>query len=302
MQLPSTICSLCKSDLTIADPESGEIICNKCGMVISDKTQDSNRPESCDTFDTVEINDRRRRTGNPTPLSRYDMGLSTIIGRINKDSSGNKIDSQTLSTMKRLRTWDLRTQASVDRSRQQAFSKLHILKDKLALSDATVDKSAYIYRKAQEIGLIRGRTIPGIVGSAVYIACRELQIPKTLREIAVAGNIRRRVLSRTYRILTSELDIKMPIIDPIKCIVKVANKASLNEKTKRQAIDVMNKITKREISAGKNPMALAATVLYITCLKTGVNIRQADIAYAAGISEVTLRNRIKDLKDKLNLN
>ena len=220
MQLPSTICSLCKSDLTIADPESGEIICNKCGMVISDKIQDSNRPESCDTFDTVEINDRRRRTGNPTPLSCYDMGLSTIIGRINKDSSGNKIDSQTLSTMKRLRTWDLRTQTSVDRSRQQAFSELHILKDKLALSDTTVDKSAYIYRKAQELGLIRGRTIPGIVGSAVYIACRELQIPKTLREIAVAGNIRRRVLSRTYRILTSELDIKIPIIDPISALSK----------------------------------------------------------------------------------
>ena len=102
--------------------------------------------------------------------------------------------------------------------------------------------------------------------------------------------------------MTSELDIKIPIIDPIKCIVKVGNKASLNEKTKRQAIDVMNNITKSEISAGKNPMGLAATVLYIACLKTGVNIRQADIAYAAGISEVTLRNRIKDLKERFNLN
>jgi len=285
--------------MAITEPESGEIICSACGAVMLERIQED-LPEWC-AFNLEETNDRSR-TGTPISLARHDMGLSTIIGRINKDSSGNKIDSQTLSTMKRLRTWDLRTQTSVDRSRQQAFSELHILKDKLALSDATVEKCAYIYRKAQEIGLVRGRTIPGIVSSAVYIACRELQIPKTLREIAVAGNIRRRVLSRTYRILTSELDIKIPIIDPIKCIVKVANKASLNEKTKRQAIDVMNMIAKREISAGKNPMALAATVLYISCLNTGVNIRQADIAYAAGISEVTLRNRIKDLKDKLNLN
>jgi transcription initiation factor TFIIB len=252
-------------------------------------------------FNLEETNDKSR-TGTPISLARHDMGLSTIIGRINKDSSGSKIDSQTLSTMKRLRTWDLRTQTSDDRSRQQAFSELHVLKDKLALPDAIVEKSAYIYRKAQEIGLIRGRTISATIGSAVYIACRELQIPKSLREIAVASNIKRRVLSRSYRILTSELDIKIPIIDPIKCIVKVGNKASLNEKTKRQAIDVMNKITKSEISAGKNPMGLAATVLYIACLKTGVNIRQADIAYAAGISEVTLRNRIKDLKERFNLN
>jgi transcription initiation factor TFIIB len=283
----SIACSICNKDqMAITEPESGEIICSACGAVMLERIQED-LPE-WRAFNLEETNDKSR--------------VSTIIGRINKDSRGNKIDSQTLSTMKRLRKWDLRTQAYVDRSRQQAFSELYILKDKLALSDATVEKCAYIYRKAQEIGLIRGRTIAGIVGSAVYIACRELQIPKTLREIAVAGNIRRRVLSRTYRILTSELDIKIPIIDPIKCIVKVANKASLNEKTKRQAIDVMNMIAKREISAGKNPMALAATVLYISCLNTGVNIRQADIAYAAGISEVTLRNRIKDLKDKLNLN
>ena len=285
--------------MVITDPESAEIICSACGAVMLERIQED-RPE-WRAFNLEETNDKSR-TGTPISLARHDMGLSTIIGRINKDSSGGKIDSQTLSTMKRLRTWDLRTQTSDDRSRQQAFSELHVLKDKLALPDAIVEKSAYIYRKAQEIGLIRGRTISATIGSAVYIACRELQIPKSLREIAVASNMKRRVLSRSYRILTSELDIKIPIIDPIKCIVKVGNKASLNEKTKRQAIDVMNKITKSEISAGKNPMGLAATVLYIACLKTGVNIRQADIAYAAGISEVTLRNRIKDLKERFNLN
>ena len=285
--------------MVITDPESAEIICSACGAVMLERIQED-RPE-WRAFTLEETNDKSR-TGTPISLARHDMGLSTIIGRINKDSSGNKIDSQTLSTMKRLRTWDLRTQTSDDRSRQQAFSELHVLKDKLALSDAIVEKSAYIYRKAQEIGLTRGRTISATIGAAVYIACRELQIPKSLREIAVASNIKRRVLSRSYRILTSELDIKIPIIDPIKCIVKVGNKVSLNEKTKRQAIDVMNNITKSEISAGKNPMGLAATVLYIACLKTGVNIRQADIAYAAGISEVTLRNRIKDLKERFNLN
>jgi transcription initiation factor TFIIB len=295
----SIVCSICNKDqVVITDPESAEIICSACGAVILERIQED-RPE-WRAFNLEETNDKSR-TGTPISLARHDMGLSTIIGRINKDSSGNKIDSQTLSTMKRLRTWDLRTQTSDYRSRQQAFSELQVLKDKLALPDAIVEKSAYIYRKAQEIGLTRGRTISATIGSAVYIACRELQIPKSLREIAVASNIKRRVLSRSYRILTSELDIKIPIIDPIKCIVKVGNKASLNEKTKRQAIDVMNNITKSEISAGKNPMGLAATVLYIACLRTGVNIRQADIAYAAGISEVTLRNRIKDLKERFNL-
>src|SRR6266496_6385611 len=112
MQLPSTICTLCKSDLRIiTDPETGEIICNKCGMIISDKTQDINRSEWRGSFDTVEINDRRHRTGNPTSLSRYDKGLYTIIGKTDKDGVGHKLDAFTYSTIKRLRTWDLRTQS-----------------------------------------------------------------------------------------------------------------------------------------------------------------------------------------------
>ena len=125
-------------------------------------------------------------------------------------------------------------------------------------------------------------------------------VPKTLKEVAAAISIRFKTLSRSYRILVTELDISTPpVIDPMKCIVKVANNADLDENTKRRAMDVMNNITKREISAGKHPMAVAATVLYVSCLNSGVNIRQADIADAAGITEVTLRNRYKDLKNKL---
>ena len=294
-------CSTCNNEGTtiIADPEAGEVICSNCGMVISDKIEQDSR---------LLLNDEQRndrsRTGTLSSLASNDMGLSTIIGRTEKDSTGNKINSQTLSRIKRLRTWDFRIKGytSTNKNLKQAFNELSILKDKLALSNATVEKSAYIYRKALERRLARGRSISAIVAAAVYITCRELQIPKSLRDIAAAGNIRRKVLSRSCRILISKLDMKIPIIDPMKCIFKVANKTNLKEKTKRQAMDVMNNLTKREISAGKNPMGLAATVLYVSCLNTGVNIRQADIASAAGITEVTLRNRIKDLKDKLNLN
>jgi transcription initiation factor TFIIB len=230
-------CSTCNNEGTtiIADPEAGEVICSNCGMVISDKIEQDSR---------LLLNDEQRndrsRTGTLSSLASNDMGLSTIIGRTEKDSTGNKINSQTLSRIKRLRTWDFRIKGytSTNKNLKQAFNELSILKDKLALSNATVEKSAYIYRKAQERRLARGRSISAIVAAAVYIACRELQIPKSLRDIAAASNIGLKVLSRSYRILISELDIKIPIIDPMKCIFKVANKTNLNEKTKRQAMEV----------------------------------------------------------------
>jgi transcription initiation factor TFIIB len=174
------------------------------------------------------------------------------------------------------------------------------LKDKLALPDAVIEKTAYIYRKIQERGLVKGRSISGLVAASVYAACREMGIPRSLTDIAVASNVKRKDLARAYRILVIELDIKIPLIDEIKCLVKVANKANLSEKTKRQAISIMNEILKKDISAGKNPMGFAATVLYLSCLKTGENITQIDISHAAGVTEVTLRNRYKDLKSRFS--
>ncbi len=303
---PSAKCPVCKTDLLlITDPESGENICRKCGLVLSDQLQSMiNRPELCDTFNTSGINDRRQRTGIPTPLARYDMGLYTIIGKTNRDASGKRIDAEMHNTMQRLRRWDSRTQirTSSDVRLIQAFDELDILKDKLALPGAVIEKAAYIYRKAKRSGLTRGRTISGLVAACVYATCREMNTPRTLKDIEATVGISHKHLAKMYRLLLMELDIKVPIIDQTKCIAKVANKANVSERTKRQAIRTMDEVTEKQIiSAGKNPMGFAATILYLSCLKTGENKTQVDIAYAAGVTDVTIRNRFKELKTKLEL-
>ena len=114
----------------------------------------------------------------------------------------------------------------------------------------------------------------------VYIACREMGTPRTLKEISVIANLERKDIARDYRLLVTELDLQIPLLDPLKCIVGVANRINISEKTKRLALDSMNEIIRNEISAGKNPMGLAATVLYVSCLKNKENKTQADIARA----------------------
>jgi len=291
---------MCNKSQTVTDLESGELICSSCGLVISEKIQET-RPE-WRAFNNAEVNDRSR-TGIPISLARHDMGLATVIGRTDKDASGRKIDAAMRSTMDRLRIWDLRTQAhsSTDRNLKKAFEQLDILKGKVGLSDAIIEKSAYIYRKAQERGFIRGRSIPPVLAAVVYIACREMGISRTLNDIAIASNIRRTELSRTYRILVLELDIKVPMVDLMKCIVRVANKALITEKTKYRAMNTLKVVTQNGISAGKDPMGLAASILYLSCLNTGEHKTQLDISSAAGVTEVTVRNRFKDLKSRLDL-
>lgn len=284
----------------ISDPECGEIICSSCGLVSQDMMTDS-RAEWRVFSSDGDNNNHRQRIGAPNSLAFHDMGLSTIIGTDRKDSTGRKLDASMNSAMQRLRTWDFRSLAhsAAQRNRMTAFSELGRLKDKLGLSDAIVEKTAYIYRKAQEKQLIKGRTISSILAAALYMACREMGAPRPLRETAEITNVRAKVLSHHYRLLVRELDIRVPLLDPARYIAKIASKTRINERTQRIAIDTMKEIVKKEISAGKNPVALAAAVLYMSCVKNNEKIAQREIADAAGITEITMRNRFKDLKVNL---
>src|SRR5829696_229147 len=227
-------CSICnQGNTTITDPDSGEIVCSNCGAVISDKIEDTIHPERR-TYASSDVDNTR--TGTPSSLARHDMGLSTIIGKENTDASGQKIDAVMLSKMERLRTWDIRTcmHTSEDRNFKKAFGQLERLKEKLNLSDAVVEKAAYMYRKVQGKGLIRGRTIDSMLAAAVYSACREMETPRTIKDIATKSNVKRKDVARSYRLLVLELGVRIPIVNPMKCVARVANKLSISEKTKHQ--------------------------------------------------------------------
>jgi transcription initiation factor TFIIB len=296
----SSVCSICKKDQTIiTDLLTGEIVCSKCGLVISDKIQDT-RQEWRDFVNSEEAKDRRR-TGMPTSLARHDMGLYTMIGRGRKDARGQVLDASMRSTMERLRTWDLRTQASANRNLRTAFNQLNILKDKLGLPDAIIEKTAYIYRKAHERGLVRGRQTAAALAAALYLACRQDGTPRTLKEICLISNLKRKAISREYRDMVIELDIRIPIVDPTKCIARIANQINLNQKIKQKAINIMNAATESEISAGKSPMGLAASILYLSCLINGGSISQTVFAQTAGVTEVTIRNICRNLRNHLDL-
>jgi transcription initiation factor TFIIB len=246
--------------------------------------------------------DKRIRTGMHTSLARHDMGLSTTIGKTNRDASGRLLDVNTRYMINRLRTWDHRIQldAPSDRGLGKAFDELHRIRAKLGLSDTMVEKTAYIYRKAHDKKMVRGRSISALLGACVYLACRELDAPVTLKDITAVSNIKRRDVSRYYRLLLTELDIKVPLIDPMKCVIKIANKTQINEKIRRQAMSLMRDIAGTKVQIGKAPMCFAATVLYIACRKSCSGMTQRTIAEAAGVTEVSIRNRVREFTKELD--
>jgi len=283
----------------VTDQNTGELFCSKCGLVITDKIADTGAEWR--SFSSDEGN--KARTGAGTSIRMHDMGLSTIIGVANKDSTGKPLSASVKSSIERLRTWDSRSQAnsSADRNLRQALNEMDKLKDKLALTDAVIEKAAYIYRKAMERKLVRGRSIQGLVAACLYASCRNTETPRTLDDISQGINIRRKDVARCYRLLFRELELKMPVVDPIKGVSRIASTAGLSEKCKRNSIEMLKKAKKLGGVAGKDPMGIAAAALYLSCISIGEAKSQKDISQASGVTEVTIRNRCAGLRKILDI-
>ena len=293
-------CPECGSANLVHDYDTGETICVNCGLILHEQMIDKG-PE-WRAF-TQEERESRSRVGMPTSYSVYDKGLSTTMGRVDRDAFGRKLPQSTRLQMWRLRKWQIRSRAhsSVDRNLTQAMNELDRLSDKLNTHGPIKENASVIYRKALSKGLVRGRSIAAIVAAALYVACRSSETPRTLREIAEASLVDKKDVARCYRLLLRELDIRMPVADPMTYISKIAERADISGQTQGLAIKILMEAKKNRAASGKDPMGLAAAALYIACLQSCEKKTQKDIAEDAGVTEVTVRNRYKSLKRQLGL-
>ena len=293
-------CPECKSKNLVHDYDSGETICGDCGLVLYEQMLDKG-PE-WRAF-TQQEKASRSRVGMPTSYSIHDKGLSTTISQIDRDAFGRKLPQSTRLQMWRLRKWQIRSRvhSSTDRNLAQAMAELERLSSKVNIAPPLKEKAAVFYRKALDKGLVRGRSINAIAAASLYAACRKSGSPKTLTEIAEASLVNKKDVARCYRLLLQELDFHMPISDPLRYVSRIAEKNHVSGKTQGAAIAILRDAKQKRFSAGKDPMGMAAAALYIACVQNNEKITQKDIAEAAGVTEVTVRNRYKALKIQLKL-
>ena len=295
LNIANEMCSLCDSKALVFDAETSETVCSSCGMVVHDNTE-SLGPE-WRVYSGGDI-ESKSRTGMPTSLAFHDMGLSTFISYSNVDANGAVISPEQMSKVQRMRRWNKisSNNRSYHRNLKNAFAILSTIKDKLSLNDALIEKSAYNYRKALDRRIIKGRSIRALVVASVYAACRELNVPRTLDEIAHTANTDSIFAGKCYRLLVRFLKLHLPVLDSNVYLAKIANKAKVSEKTYRRALEMLTAIKENPISHGKDPNALAVAVLYAACLKENEKVSQAQIAVAGDTSIVTLRKRYQDVK------
>ena len=293
-------CPVCNSTERFVDNSRAEVCCARCGLVLDENLIDHG-PE-WRAFDH-EQRDKRTRTGAPLTYTISDKGLNTTIDWKDKDIHGHKIPERNKAQIYRLRKWNKRMRVSGAGERNLAFALSELDRDssRLGIPRSVREDAAIIYRRAAKNKLIRGRSIEVVVASALYAACRRCNIPRTLDEIAIASNVSKKQVGKTYRFLSRELNIKLKPTSPSDYISRFASKLGLSGEVQAKAIEIINKAVKAGLSSGKGPTGVAAAALYIASLLLGERKTQKEVSEISGVTEVTIRNRYKELSEKIDM-
>ncbi len=275
--------------------EKGEIICRDCGLVVEDKMVDFG--QEWREFDS-DSGDSRRRVGAPMTYTQYDQGLGTEVG-MKADLS--RLENKSRNKFFRLRKWQYRISTAIERNLKLALSELKRISSYLKLPKSVEEEAARIYTLAVQRGLVRGRSMESVVAGALYAACRRHEVPRTLDELAEASGNEKKEIGRTYRFVTRELGISIMPSNPADYIPRFASALKLSAETQSKSIEILERAQKSELTSGRGPTGIAAAALYVAALIYGEKRTQREVADVAGVTEVTIRNRYKELLDKLQL-
>ena len=287
-------CPECGSvDLTY-DDQQGEIICNECGLIVEEKMVDTGQ-DAGGQFDKAE---KKGRGGAPISMQKYDKGLTTNVGEI---SDIYKLEAGQTRKFLRLKKWQERVSTSIERNLRLAMAELRRVASFLNLPSVVRDEASRVYNYVLQRGLVRGRSMESVIAACIYAACRSYNIPRTLDEIADASDVERKEIGRTYRFIVRKIKIKVRPSSPKDYISRFASILHLSPKVQNESLKILKKADISELTSGRGPAGIAAAALYVAALMNDEKKTQREVADVAGITEVTIRNRYKELIDRLQL-
>ena len=287
-------CPECGSSNLVYDSSRGEVICGDCGLLVEEKMVDTTH--ELRAFDKSE---KKSRGGAPISLQKFDKGLTTNVGEI---SDIYKLDSkQQTRKYLRLKKWQERVSTSIERNLRLAMSELRRVAAFLDLPSVVREESARVYNFVLQRGMVRGRSMESVIAACIYAACRSYNIPRTLDEISAASEVERKEIGRTYRFIIRKMGIKVKPSSPKDYVSRFSSVLHLSPKAQNEALKILKKAEISELTSGRGPAGIAAAALYVAALLSDEKKTQREVADVAGITEVTIRNRYKELLEKLKL-
>ena len=298
--LDTQSCPECQSSL-VDDIQNGEIICSGCGVVVADQMADYG-PESKGS--SLEEKMKLARATGQTTYSQHDLGITTEISISTKDFSGKSINSEIANQMHNLRKWQQRVRVSSPRERRLAnvLTKIGEACNGLSLPKNVLETASMIYRNLDEKMDVKGKSVASISAATIYMACKQCDVVRSLDEICQGlcaqkeVKAKAKLAARYYRTMVMEMGtFTAPVVTMDKYISKIANLTKTDVRVERLALEIAEKTKNNNIADGKAPNGIAAAYLYVASVLLGQNVLQRDVSSIAGVTEVTIRNRCKEI-------
>ncbi len=299
-------CPECGADRIAMDYSRGETFCESCGLVVSDSVIDQGADWRAYSSEE-EL--QKTRTGDPLTVLMHDKGLTTDIDSVNKDFYGSRLNHKVRAQMARLRRWQYRCRVanSSDRNIVLGLQEIKRMGTHLSIPTDVVKTAAFYHKKAVDKRLIVGRSTLSIAAAALYAACRSYNYPRTLDEIALASKLNkggaqgRKEVAHSFRVLRQQLEIDVHIPTASDYLGRFCSKLAVDDECSRGSRNIVESIENTELVIGKSPVSIAAAAIYIAAKYLNKKVKQKNIADVAGITEVTIRNRYKDIEKKLDI-
>jgi len=271
----------------------GELMHEPTGLILEDDQLD--RGPEWRAF-TQSERDSKSRVGAPTTQAMHDKGLTTSIDWKNKDADGRSLSSKKRSKMHRLRKWHerIRTKDAGERNLQFALSEIDRMASALGIPRPVREVASVMYRQALNDDLIRGRSIEGVSTAVLYAACRQEEIPRSLKEVTEVSRVENKEIARTYRYIAQELGLEMRPVDPKQYVPRFCSRLDVSEEVQVKAGEIIDVSADQGLLSGKSPIGFAAAAIYSASLLCNEKKTQAEVSAVANVTEVTIRNRYQE--------
>ncbi|XP_057547802.1 transcription initiation factor IIB-2-like [Amaranthus tricolor] len=283
-------CTDCKKHTEVVfDHSAGDTVCSECGLVLESHSIDET--SEWRTFANESNDNDPVRVGGPTNPLLTDGGLSTVISKPN-GTTGDYLSSS-------LGRWQNRG-ANPDRGLILAFKTIATMADRLGLVSTIKDRASEIFKKVEDQKSSRGRNQDAILAACLYIACRQEDKPRTVKEIcSVANGATKKEIGRAKEYIVKQLEVEMGqavdmgTIHAGDFLRRFCSNLGMNNQAMKAAQEAVKK--SEEIDIRRSPISIAAAVIYIVTQLSEQKKPLRDISLATGVAEGTIRNAYKDL-------
>jgi transcription initiation factor TFIIB len=295
--LNENVCPVCGSANIVFDRERGEVTCGNCGTVI-----DVYIDHGLDTKLRIDERGQRIGVGSPETLTRVDKGRATMIKGV-KDAHGKQITPNQRERMRRITRVQrqLYVSTSIERNMKIALRELNKLTTLLNLPMNVRESAVIHYNKLVRMRLTWGRRIEEVVAAAVFIACRLGGIPHDIEEISQYAEVKEKAVGRAVRLSLGKLGIKLLPPSAKSYVPKYVSSLGLPYEVASSAMKLLDEAEEKGLVTGRDPSCLAGAAIYLATRLEKQERTQVDVARAVHCSELTIRNRSKEIAKYLGI-